>query len=227
MYPLHLLPEPTHCLLEAPAIAAGWLLRRTEGPIAFLGERATNGRPYLRADQIASPSQQLPRGLSVNLLGQFRLADAAWVPVTDTGRGFLREYWQPGTAVAAPAPLATHDGQGRPLATPNMAATPFHQWDAYALAVAEVEGHALVTTRGTFVVHVRHAPTGWNYWHCELRFRHTADGWADAPGTYSDNQLRKVGEAIRQAFQEAGLAQPLTAVGSPPLWPAALYDSAA
>ncbi|TGD80812.1 hypothetical protein [Hymenobacter wooponensis] len=217
MYPAHLLPASTYRLLPPTVLTPGWLLRRTDDAVVFLSQRAANGRPYLRADQIASPSQRLPEGLSVNLLGQFQLADAAWAPVTATGRIYLREYWQPNNAVIAPAPHADQ----------HMQATPPQQWDAYGLAVAEVNGCPLTTTRGSFVVHVLHAPTGWNYWHCELRFRHTTDGWANAPGTYSDHQLRKVGEAIRQAFQEAGLAQPLTAVGSPQDWPAALYDSAA
>ncbi|MGI4735770.1 MAG: hypothetical protein ACRYG7_11385 [Janthinobacterium lividum] len=213
-----MLPRLSFRLLAAAEVATGWLVRRTPDAVAFLAtDRAANGRPKLRPDQLASPPQRLPEGLSVNLLGQFRLADAAWVPATDTGRAYLREYWQPDPALAVPAPLAIR----------HMQATPLHEWDAYALAVAEVEGYALTTTRGTFVLHMQHAPTGWNYWHCELRFRHTTDGWADAPGTYSANQLRKVGEAIRQSFQEAGLAQPLAAVGTPLPWPPPLFDTAA
>ncbi|MGY2134429.1 hypothetical protein ACW9KT_19525 [Hymenobacter sp. HD11105] len=197
-YPANLLPQPASPLLTAAQVPAGWLLRRTDAPTVFLPQTAPNGRPLLRPDQLGSPAQRLPEGLSVNLLGQFAVTHAAWEPTTQAAKEYLRLPWPPGQAVIPPTPADMHE------AAPGT-------WDAYVLDVAEVENYQLDTVRGVFEVHACHAPNCWNYWHYEVRFLHTIDGWAHAPGTYSSNQMRKVGEAIRQSLQTAGLAQPLTA----------------
>jgi hypothetical protein len=213
-YPTVLLPQPTYLLLTPADMPAGWLIRWVKGATVFTSDIAkSNGRPLINVSQLGSPAQRLPEGLSVNLLGNFELAHAGWQHATDAAREFLRLPWPVGTSVALPAPA-------------DMQYLPREEWDVYALNIAEVEACELETGRGKFRPHVCHAPNGWNYWHYEVRFEHETLGWVHAPDVYSDNQLRKVGEVIRQAFQEAGLAQPQSAVGVPPPWPQALFDTA-
>jgi len=97
------------------------------------------------------------------------------------------------------------------------------------LGVHELHGYLLKTPKGDFRVHVCHAPNCWNYWHYELRFWHEQlAAWVNTPDLYPNpSQYRKVAEAIRQVFQEDGLAQPFLAVGTPAPWTSALFDIAA
>ena len=214
-YPAVLLPQPTYRLLTPADVPAGWLARWVRGATVFTSDIAkSNGRVLIDVSQLGSPAQRLPEGLSVNLLGDFEIAHAGWQPATEVAKEYLRLPWPVGTSVIPPEP-------------DDMQYVPREDWNIYALDIAEVEACELDTGRGKFRPHVCHAPNGWNYWHYEVRFQHETLGWVHAPGVYSDNQLRKVGEAIRQAFQEAGLAQPLAAVGTPSPWPQTLFDTAA
>ena len=216
-YPTVLLPQATYCPLAPEAVPTGWLLRWVTGQVAFTAQVSkVTGRPLLNISQLGSPAEQFPRGLSVNLLGQFAAAHAGWQPATPGAKAALGQLWPLGQPPIPPPP-----GEMQYLPSPD--------WSEYVLAVAELHGYLLQTPKGNFRVHVYHAPNCWNYWHYELRFWHEElAAWVNTPDLYpSPNQYRKTAEAIRQTFQEDGLAQPLVVTGTPAPWPPALFDTAA
>ncbi|RZK37044.1 MAG: hypothetical protein EOO61_09530, partial [Hymenobacter sp.] len=108
IYPFHLVPQPAYCWLNNRHLTEGILLRRTSRP----GVIDAAGK--LLPDQLSSPNypEDLARHFSVNLLGNFQIADAAWVISKGEAKDELTSKWNPGE----PGMLPTAD-QARCLST--------------------------------------------------------------------------------------------------------------
>lgn len=212
----HLLPRPTYKLLTPAHVPDGWLIRRTKGPAQFELDPVSN-LLFLRPDQLSDPPKLLAEGFSVNLLGQFELENAGWMPSTKEAAAKLYVPWLPPT----PSQPPTDEEMHCPLAA---------EWDVFGLAIKPMHGRKFQTTLGEFQAFVCHAPNCWNYWHYEVRFQNADDQWLHEkydPKPYSNNKFRLVAEALRHEVRQSALPKPKEALGIAIPWPQTLFDTAA
>ena len=202
-YPPHLIPRAAYQLLASARFAAGLLLRRCSDPEVV----AADGK--IRPDQLSHPTEDLARHFSVNLLGTFKLPDAAWIMAPGPARAQLLAAWQPGADGQLPAPEEAF-------------CLSKDQWGYYWLALAELHECRFSSIGEAFTCYVCHAPTCSNYWHFELHF-HTAEGDVYA---LDSKRRKKVAPKIRAWLQDYACTQP--PLSAPPAvdWPTALYTVA-
>ena len=72
IYPARLLPQPNYLLVGGDQVLSGAVARRTPTHLPLLGE---DGK--ILVGQLSSPTEDIARGFSVNLLGQFQIGSHA------------------------------------------------------------------------------------------------------------------------------------------------------
>lgn len=201
-YPTYLVPQPMYCWLNNQDLTSGLLIRRTSQP------NSVDEAGKLLPDQLSSPTVDLARHFSVNLLGDFQVADTAWVLCKGEAKELLAASWQPGEL----GQLPTAD-QAQCL--------PLTEWGYYWLLVGELHNCEFDSGGEVFTCQVCHAPTRSNYWHFELHF------YTKAGDVYSleDKQRKKVAPKIRAWLQDYVYTHPPEAVPSIAAWPESLYIS--
>ena len=201
-YPKYLIPQPTYCHLDGWQVATGLLLRRTSEAAVL----DAFGR--IRPDQLSHPTEDLARHFSVNLLGNFQVADAAWVVLAGPAKAELVSSWVPGEA-------GHHPGSAEATLLPP------GTWGYYWLAVSELHNCAFESIGETFTCRVCHAPTRSNYWHFELHFyMQTGDVYL-----LETKQRKKVAPKLRAWLQDYVHTNPPENAPAAVKWPETVYVS--
>ena len=197
-YPNRLLPQPTYLLIDGEQVSSGAVARRTPNYEPLLGEDGT-----IIVGQLSSPTEDITRGFSVNLLGQFELQDIPWRPLAKP----LYEYWQLGEAGLMPQPDEVEYKEER-------------TWNYYWLDIRDLHGVTFKVTGKEYTCCVCHKPTRCNYWHFELHFHDEAGA---AVSQMSRGQIDKAARRIRPWLIERVKTAPPKAMPAFGAWPDALY----
>jgi hypothetical protein len=197
-YPGRLLPQPIYLIISGAQISAGAVVRRTPEHLPLLGE---DGK--ILPGQLSSPTEDIARGFSVNLLGLFQIEDVGWRPLKED----LSKYWEEGEEGLSP-----QEGEAE-YKEPTT-------WNYYWLDIQDVHGVSFTSSGKQFTCCVCHKPTLCNYWHFELHF-HDANGIVVSQ--MSSNQKGKAARSIRPWLIERVKTSPLHP--KIVLWPSLLYSS--
>lgn len=191
--------------LEIPSLASGLLLRRTSQPDVI------DAWGKIRPDQLSDPTEDIARHFSVNLLGNFQLADLPWGINRSVVRERKAEFyapWEPGQ-------------QGLLPTSEEAECLPVTEWGYCWLPLQEINGCRFISGEETFVCLACHAPTRCNYWHFELHF-HNEQGDVYNLGP---SQRKKVARKIRAWLQDYVLTQPPEILPVIPPWPEDVYKT--
>lgn len=182
----------------------GLLVRRTSRP------GVVDAAGKLLPDQLSSPnySEDLARHFSVNLLGNFQLADAAWILCRGEAKQELASPWSPGE----PGLVPTAEQAERLPAT---------EWDYYWMLLAELHDCEFESIGELFTCKVSHAPTRSNYWHFELHFHNQAGDVY----LLESKQRKKVAPKIRAWLQDYVYTSPPQSAPSAVEWSETVYLS--
>ena len=201
-YPFHLVPQPHYRLLDSQNFRSGRLLRRTSQPTI------TDAAGKILPDQLSHPTEDLARHFSVNLLGNFLAADAAWILQPGPAKAQLANAWQPGLPGQCPSPEEAE-------------CVAADKWGYYWLLLAELHECSFTSIGEEFVCRVCHAPTRCNYWHFELHFHNrTGDVYA-----LDSKQRKKVAPRLRAWLQDYVQTHPPQTPSIVPAWPESAYAS--
>lgn len=200
-YPDRLLPQPAYLLIDGDQALEGAVARRTPEHLPLLGE---DGK--ILVGQLSSPTEDIARGFSVNLLGQFEVADIGWRLLAPT----LFADWKEGETGLMPQP-----GEYEYKAAGT--------WNYYWLDIRDLHGVSFVGAGKQYTCCVCHKPTRSNYWHFELHF-HDEDG--AVVSQMSSGQKGKAAKRIRPWLIEQVKTAPPEAVPAFDFWPEALYTGA-
>lgn len=200
-YPDRLLPQPAYLLIDGDQALEGAVARRTPEHLPLLGE---DGK--ILVGQLSSPTEDIARGFSVNLLGQFEVADIGWRLLAPT----LFADWKEGETGLMPQP-----GEYEYKAAGT--------WNYYWLDIRDLHGVSFVGAGKQYTCCVCHKPTRSNYWHFELHF-HDEDG--AVVSQMSSGQKGKAAKRIRPWLIEQVKTAPPEAVPAFDFWPEPLYTGA-
>lgn len=201
-YPVHLVPQPAYRWLEIQHVSSGCVVRRTSQP------DVADAAGKILPDQLSHPTEDLARHFSVNLLGDFRISDTAWVVSRGEAKARLTGAWQPGEAGILPAA-----GEAE--------CTSASYWGYYWLLLREVDGCGFESVGEMFTCYVRHAPTRCNYWHFELHFHNQAGDVY----LLETKQRKKVAPKLRAWLQDYVHTSPHELPPTAGPWPHAVYNT--
>ena len=200
-YPDRLLPQPAYLLIDGDQVLAGAVARRTPEHLPLLAE---DGK--ILVGQLSSPTEDIARGFSVNLLGQFLVEDIGWRLLLDS----LYADWQEGGTGLMPQ---LEEYEYKPLET----------WNYYWLDIGDLHGVSFAGSGNQYTCCVCHKPTRSNYWHFELHF-HDEDG--AVVSNMSSSQKSKAAKRIRPWLIEQVKTAPPQAVPAFGTWPNTIYTTA-
>jgi hypothetical protein len=196
-----LLPQPSYVLVGGDQVLSGAVARRTPTYLPLLGE---DGK--ILVGQLSSPTEDIARGFSVNLLGQFQVEDIGWRPLVAT----LYTYWQEGEQGLLPQ---VEEAEYKEPGT----------WNYYWLDIRDLHGVSFVGAGKQYTCCVCHKPTRCNYWHFELHFH---DETGAVVAQMSRGQIDKAARRIRPWLIEQVKTAPPESVPTYGPWKSSLYSSA-
>ncbi len=156
-YPIHLIPQPTYCLIQPN----DWFSNRVLIRVTTDKDVLDPDTGKIKLSCIVPQSDHL-RDFSTNLLGTFTEGDTAWqITGTKEARKYFHGSWQPGEKVRLP------------LFPDEFTFTTDYGY--FFIAIADLEGTVFQSKIGNepdfeVVCRVIHTPTRCNFWHFSVRW---------------------------------------------------------
>lgn len=184
-YPIYLVPKPSYLKLMSEDVKNGVVLRSYTDPVY---PKLVDGK--IPVTVFTHPNTgSILNHMSVNLVGVYQLADAAWV-LTGKNKDKLTNEWIPGMDGIQPlacAPTTEDQDEFEPEVKC------LDSWGCWWLPLQALYGKVFKSDNIEYKCSLQHKHTQCNYWHFELHF--------NAVGDKTDAKDLKNGPAKRLASE--------------------------